>query len=565
MKINGAECVVRLLETYGVKHIFGYPGGAVLPLYDALLKSDKVEHILVRSEQAGAHAAATYGKVAGQAGVCIGTSGPGATNLVTGIANAYMDSLPLLAITGQVGTSMIGTDAFQEADITGITLPVTKHSYLVKDVKRLPHILEEAWHLANSGRKGPVLVDIPRDVFEAQVEYDPEKIKVDIRGYKPTYTGHKSQIKKAITLINQSKRPLLLVGGGGAFAHIEGEVEALIEKYQIPLVTTLMSLGIYDETKDLSLGMIGMHGLPYANYSVGHCDLLIAVGTRFGDRATGAVEKFAKDAKIIQIDIDPAEVGKNIDIDLPIVGDAKEVLIEVLYGLEKQDRAEWLEKIAGLVENYQKRVVKKGLTPQKILKKLGNLTRGEALVSTDVGQHQMFTAQFYKFNNTNQWFTSGGLGTMGYGVPAAVGASFANGKKLPSIVVTGDGSFQMNMAEMATIVEHKLPVKIVLMNNGMLCMVKQLQTLQTEGRYSGICFTGNPDFKALAESYPGMKAYRITAEEEIDGVLKEAFSHNGPCLIECMVGNDDVVYPVVPPKGGLSEMIGVEEYKEVEE
>ena len=558
MKMTGAECVLKILEDYGVNHVFGYPGGAVLPLYDALLTTEKIEHILVRSEQAGAHAAATYGKVTGKVGVCIGTSGPGATNLVTGIANAYMDSIPMIAITGQVLTGLIGTDAFQEADITGITLPVTKHSYLVKKVKELLAIVDEAYHIATSGRKGPVLIDVPRDVFEATVDYDPDRKTVNLKGFKPTVEGHGTQIKKAVKMINNSERPLLWLGGGAISAECEDVVKELVEAYKIPLVTTLMGIGIYDETKPLSLGMIGMHGLPYANYAVSYCDVLISVGTRFGDRATGALNRFAKQAKIIHVDIDPAEIGKNIGPDVPIVGDANYVLKGIAAELEKKDREPWLDKISELVENYKIKKEREGLTPQKVIRVLGDLTRDSAIVTTDVGQHQMFTAQHYKFRNKRSFITSGGLGTMGYGVPAGLGAALAVNKKKQVITITGDGSFQMNMAEMATIGEHDLPVKIVLMNNSTLCMVRQLQKLQCESRYSGIYFTGNPDFKQLAASYPNMTTYRIETEDEIESVLKEALSHNKPALIECIIGNKDMVYPVVPAKKGLDEMIGVE-------
>ncbi len=560
MKMTGADALLKILEGYDVKHIFGYPGGAVLPLYDAILNNPNIEHILVRSEQAGAHAAAAYGKYIGKAGVCIGTSGPGATNLVTGIANAYMDSIPLLAITGQVDSSFIGRDAFQEADITGITMPIVKHNYLVKDPKKLIETIYEAWHIANTGRKGPVLIDIPRNVFEATVDFEPRTDLVKIKGYKPTYEGHQSQIKKAIKMINGSIKPLLLVGGGVNFSKAEKEVLEIVEKYNIPMATTLMGIGTYDETKDLALGMIGMHGKPFANYAVHHCDLLIAVGTRFGDRATGALSKFAKDAKIIHIDIDPAEIGKNVLIDLPIVGDAKSILSEILMGMEVVERNEWIDKIAEFKSKNKMLLHKTALNPQLIIRKLGDLARDKILVATDVGQHQMFTAQYFKFSQENSLYTSGGLGTMGFGLPAAEGVALAAGGKKQVFCITGDGSFQMNMAEMATIVEHNLPVKILLMNNSSLCLVKQLQHFQCDKRYSEVSFTGNPDFSALANSYPNMSTYRIEKEDEIESVLKEAMSHNGPSLIECIISDENLVYPIVPAKKGLAEMIGVEKW-----
>ncbi|MDD2370375.1 MAG: biosynthetic-type acetolactate synthase large subunit [Firmicutes bacterium] len=560
MKMTGAEALLKILEGYGVKHIFGYPGGAVLPLYDAILNNPNIEHILVRSEQAGAHAAAAYGKYIGQSGVCIGTSGPGATNLVTGIANAYMDSIPLLAITGQVDSSFIGRDAFQEADITGITMPIVKHNYLVKDPKKLVDIIYDAWHIANTGRKGPVLIDIPRNVFEATVDFEPRTDLVKIKGYKPTYEGHQSQIKKAVKMINSSFKPLLLVGGGVNFSKAEKEVVEFVEKYNIPMATTLMGIGTYDETKDLALGMIGMHGMPYANYAVHHCDLLIAVGTRFGDRATGSLSKFAKDAKIIHIDIDPAEIGKNVLIDLPIVGDAKSVLSEILLGIEIVERNEWLEKIIELKSRNRMLLHKTALNPQLIIQKLGDMARDDILIATDVGQHQMFAAQYFKFSQENSLYTSGGLGTMGFGLPAAEGVALAAGGKKQVFCITGDGSFQMNMAEMATIVEHNLPVKILLLNNSSLCLVKQLQHFQCDKRFSEVSFTGNPDFSAMARSYPNMTAYRIENEDEIESVLKEAMSHNGPSLIECIISDENLVYPIVPAKKGLAEMIGVEKW-----
>ena len=560
MKMTGAEALLKILEGYGIKHIFGYPGGAVLPLYDAILKNDNIEHILVRNEQAGAHAAAAYGKFKGIPGVCIGTSGPGATNLVTGITNAYMDSIPLIAISGQVDSSFIGRDAFQEADITGITMPVVKHNYLVKNPKKLVDVIYEAWHIANTGRKGPVLIDIPRNVFEATVDFEPREEEVSLKSYKPTVKGHSSQISKAIKMINGSSKPLLLAGGGVLFSQGNEEVKKLVEDFNIPVATTLMGIGAYDETKELALGMIGMHGKPFANYAIHHCDLLIAVGTRFGDRATGALSKFAKEAKVIHIDIDPAEIGKNVVVDLPIVGDAKEILKEIIEGLELVDRSEWIDKVKDFKEKNRMKVHKTHLNPQLILKKLGDLTRGKAYITTDVGQHQMFTAQYYKFGEYNTFYTSGGLGTMGFGLPAAEGVALACNREKPVFCITGDGSFQMNMAEMATIGEHNLPVKIVLMNNSSLCLVKQLQHFQCDKRYSQVGFTGNPDFKALAESYPNMVTYRIENEDEIEPVILEAMSHDKPTLIECIVSDENIVYPIVPAKKGLDEMIGVEKW-----
>ncbi len=561
MKMKAAESLMKILEDHGVDVIFGYPGGAVLPIYDAILKNDNIKHVLVRNEQAAPHAASGYAKMKNRPGVCLATSGPGATNLVTGIATAYMDSVPMVAITGQVSTPMIGTDAFQEVDITGITMPITKHNYLVKDAKDLPRIMSEAFHVASTGRPGPVLVDIPRDVADTMIEH-PDDLTVNIKGYKPTYKGHNSQIKKIVKALEKAEAPLIMAGGGMQYAGAGDELKEFAERIDAPVVTTLNAISIFPETDKRALGMLGMHGRPAANYAVSHCDLLISLGARFGDRATGSVGKFAKKATIIHIDIDPAEIGKNVRVDVPIVGDVKIILKDLNAAVEQRDHSEWNSKVADwklehpMSDQYGN---ESDLKPQKILELLGDLTRDRAVVTTDVGQHQMWTALHYDFEKERTLITSGGLGTMGYGFPAAIGAQMADPEKLV-ICVTGDGSFQMSLPEMATAIEHCLPIKIVLMNNSSLSLVKQLQHFQCDRRYSGIDFTANPDFCLLAQAY-GVKTFRIEKEEEMEEKLAEALASEGLTLIECIVSDKEMVYPFVPGKKGLDEMVKFEKLK----
>ncbi len=555
MKMTGAQSLLKILEEQDIKVIFGYPGGAVLPIYDALLENQNVRHVLTRNEQGAAHAASGYARITGRAGVCLATSGPGATNLVTGIATAYMDSVPLVAITGQVATPMIGTDAFQEVDITGITMPITKHNYLVKDARELPRVVAEAFHIANTGRPGPVLIDIPRDVAEATIDYE-GPISINLRGYKPTVKGHKSQIKKAIRMIQDAQKPAILAGGGIMFAEASEELQKLSELLGAPVATTLNGLGVFPETSRLGLGMVGMHGRPAANYAISNCDLLISLGVRFGDRATGSLKKFAKNAKVIHVDIDPAEIGKNVPVEMPIVGDARSIVSEILKEMEPQRNDQWVDQI---LEWKQKHPMRKqygsgdNLKPQLILETLGNLTRHKAIVATDVGQHQMWTAQHYGFDRPRSFVSSGGLGTMGYGLPAAVGAQMADPEALVCCV-TGDGSFQMNLPEMATAMEQGLPIKIILMNNSALSLVKQLQHFQCGERYCSIDFTANPDFGMLARAY-GVEALKIETNEEIEPVLRQALENGKMTLVECMVSAREMVYPFVPGKKGLDEMV----------
>jgi acetolactate synthase-1/2/3 large subunit len=555
VRLTGAQALIKFLEEENVKYIFGYPGGSVLALYDALLESSKITHVLVRQEQAAVHAASGYARVTGKPGVCIATSGPGATNLVTGLATAYMDSIPVVAITGQVSTDMVGTDAFQEVDITGITMPITKHNYLVKNVDDLPVIIKEAFHIASTGRPGPVLIDLPKNVAGKVFDYRPVA-KVELQGYKPTYKGHPAQIKNLAGLLAQAERPLICSGGGVISSNAWEDLKELAEKVNAPVTTTLMGLGSFPEDHPLSLGMLGLHGTPYANYAVQNCDLLIGIGMRFDDRVTSAVNKFAPQAKVVHIDIDPAEIGKNVAADLPIVGDVKFVLNELLKRINPRRNDAWLEQIRAWKKSHPLAYGdnQSSLRPQYILQKLGELTKGKAIVTTDVGQHQMWTAQYYNFTKPRSFITSGGLGTMGYGLPAAVGAQLASPDSLV-VAVTGDGSFQMNMGELGTATEQKLPLKILLLNNSHLCLVKQLQYFNSGKRYSGVCFTGNPDFVKLATSYPGAVGLRIEKPEDVEPVLIEALSNGKLTLIDCCISDEELVYPVVPNNGALDEMI----------
>lgn len=558
MAVTGAEILIKTLEYEGVDTVFGYPGGAVLPIYDALKESSKIKHILVRQEQAAVHAASGYARTTGKVGVCMATSGPGATNLVTGIATAYMDSIPVVIITGQVSTEMVGTDAFQEVDITGITMPISKHNYLVKNVKDLSRIIREAFHIAKTGRPGPVLVDVPKNVSAQLTKYNiPED--VDLRGYKPTYKGHPTQIKNAAELINEAKKPVIFAGGGVINSEAAAELKILVEKTSAPITTTLNALGVFPETHPQSLGMLGLHGTPYANYVVTECDLLVGLGVRFDDRVTGAVEKFAPNAKKIHIDIDPAEIGKNVEVDLPLVGDVKTILEELLPLVEERENREWNARVEKIKKEYPLRYGETlALRPQYVIEKLGELTRDkDVVITTDVGQHQMWTAQYYKFTKPRTMLTSGGLGTMGYGFPAAIGAQLGNRDKLV-VAVTGDGSFQMHMAEMGTAVENNLPVKVLLFNNNCLALVRQLQHFYCNKSYSAVDFSGNPDFIRFAECY-GAKGIRITKTEETVPKLEEALNNDSLTIIECVVSNEEMVYPMVPNNKGLNEMIHFEE------
>ena len=554
-KINGSNMILSALQKENVDVIFGFPGGAVLPLYDKLY-DDPVKHLLVRHEQAAVHAADGYARVTGKPGVVFATSGPGATNLVTGIANAYMDSVPMVLFTGQVAKSFIGTDAFQEADITGITIPVTKHNYLVKDAAELPGILAEAFYIASTGRRGPVLIDIPKDVFDQEAYFDYNR-EVDIRGYKPTYEGHVGQVSRAVKAIRNAKKPVIFGGGGLIRAGASKALRELAETAKIPVILSLMGLGAYPGDSPLFLGMPGMHGSVTANYALTEADLIIATGVRFDDRVTGKLESFANNARIIHIDIDPAEIGKNVAIDVPIVGDVRLVLEELVKKLKPGSTEAWLKQI----NNWQSQFPmplgsgKNGQTlkPQFVIRELSRLGGENAIVATDVGQHQMWTAQHFIIREPQTFLTSGGLGTMGYGFPAAIGARLAAPDKRV-ICITGDGSFQMNIQELATVVHNELDIIIAVINNRYLGMVRQWQDIFYEKRYSHTSMQGSPDFVRGAEAY-GAKAFRATTSEEATEAIEKALSLKGPVLIDFMVDPEENVYPMVAPNHSISDII----------
>ena len=553
MEITAAEALIRCLEKENVEIIFGYPGGANLPVYDALYRSTRINHVLVRHEQGAVHAADGYARVTGKVGVCLATSGPGATNLVTGIANAYMDSIPLLALTGQVSTSQVGTDAFQEVDITGITLPITKHNYLVKDPRKLPGIVKSAFHIAATGRPGPVLIDLPRDVAQAMIEFK-YPASVRLPGYKPTYRGHPTRIHEIAGLIKQSHRPVIYAGGGILSANAAAELLQLAELISAPVTNTFMGLASFPGDHPLFLGMLGMHGTRYANLAVTECDMLIALGARFDDRVTMHLQSFAPEATVIHIDIDPAEIGKNVITHVPLVGDVKLILRALLQGLEKIDRSPWLDRIQELKAQYPLTYCRDGrLKPQFVIEQLSRHTQGKAIIATDVGQHQMWVAQYYHFRQPRTLISSGGLGAMGFGLPAAIGASLGSPGELV-VLVTGDGSLQMTMQELGTMREQGLPLKILMLNNFCLGMVRQLQEFYCEGRYMGVNFTFHPDFELLAKAY-GMTGYTFRTEEDVIKLLPEALATPGPVLINCLVPPEENVMPMVLAGKGIAEPV----------
>ncbi len=554
MNLKGAEILIRSLQKEGVEVIFGYPGGSVLPLFDALYDSD-LRFILTRHEQGAAHAADGYARATGKVGVCMATSGPGATNLVTGLATAYMDSVPVVAITGQVKTFLIGNDAFQEADVTGITRPITKHNYLVKDVKELAMTVKEAFHIASTGRPGPVVIDLPVDVTTHETEFRYPG-SVDMRSYKPTYFGHVGQIKKAAKAIIQAKKPVIYSGGGIILSNASHELTELARKTGIPVTTTLLGLGGFPETDELSLGMLGMHGTVYANHAIMESDLIIAVGARFDDRVTGKIEAFAPHAKVIHIDIDPSAISKNVRVDIPIVGDAKNVLKELIRYLKKKpDIAPWLKKIYEWKSKSPLSYKKDDkLRPQYVVEELYKATKGDAIICTEVGQNQMWAAQFYQYTKPRTYISSGGLGTMGFGFPAAIGAQV--GKPKATVVdIAGDGSIQMNIQELITAVSNKLPVKIVILNNGYLGMVRQWQELFYNKRYSGTCLDCSPDFVKLAEAY-GAAGMRITKKSEVRPALNKALKIKNTVVMDFKVEREENVFPMVPAGEAINRMIG---------
>jgi acetolactate synthase-1/2/3 large subunit len=559
MKKTGSQIIVECLKKEGVEIVFNYPGGAVLPLFDEF-QGAPFSQVLVRHEQAAVHAADGYARATGKVGVVLVTSGPGATNTVTGIATAFMDSIPLVIMTGQVPTLLIGNDAFQEADIIGITRPCTKHNYLVKDVKDLARILKQAFYVARSGRPGPVLVDLPKDTLVDSTEFKyPEK--VFIRGYQPTYEGHLGQIQRAIKLMLKSRKPVLYVGGGIISSNASKELALLAEKLGIPVTMTLMGLGSFPGNHPLSLGMLGMHGTYWANMAVMESDLLIAIGSRFDDRVTGKIEAFAPQAKIIHIDIDPTSISKNVRVDLPIVGDCKRILSKILSLLEKEEvdsfkagLDRWHHQIDKFKAIHSMNYERKGMIkPQYVIEAIYELTKGEAIISTEVGQNQMWTAQYFPFVKPRTLLTSGGLGTMGYGFPAAMGAQAAFPNKLV-IDISGDGSFQMNSQELATVVQYHLPIKVIILNNGYLGMIRQWQEFFYGKRYASSSLEGfSPDFVKLAEAY-GAVGLRANKPEEVLPVLKKAFSIPEPVIVDFEVDPEENVYPMVPAGEALNQM-----------
>ncbi len=556
-KLTGADIFFESLKEEKVEYIFGYPGGATIKLYEKLYDVDYLKHILVRHEQGAAHAADGYARVTGKVGVVLVTSGPGGTNTVTGIANAYMDSVPIVVFTGQVPSSLIGNDAFQEADIVGITRPITKHNFLVRDVKDLASTIKKAFYIASTGRPGPVLVDLPKDVINDECVYEyPEK--VEIRGYKPTYKGHQKQIKKAAEMIRKAKRPLLYIGGGVVMADAAKELTKFAQKNNLPVTSTLLGLGAFPGTDPNFLGMLGMHGTYYANQAVNHCDVLVALGARFDDRVTGSVETFAKDAYKIHVDIDPTAIDKNVIIDLPIVGDVKKVLIELLKELsDKPKEKKWWKQI----EEWEKECPLEYKRPddqlrtQYVIERISEKTQGNAVIVSDVGQHQMWIAQYYKFIKPRSHVSSGGLGTMGFSIPAAVGAAFG-AKNRPIVSINGDGGFQMNMQELITAVANNLPIKFFIMNNCFLGMVRQWQELFHDKKYSftDLC-DSNPIFTKIGKAL-GIESFSTYKPEEVDGLLDKAFAINDrPVLIEFKVAKEDLVFPMVPAGSSISNMI----------
>ena len=551
---TGAKILVESLQREGVDIVFGYPGGVVLPIYDELYDSS-LKHLLVRHEQAAAHAADGYARASGKVGACLATSGPGACNLVTGIATAYMDSVPMVAITGQVPTSLLGNDAFQESDITGITLPITKHNYLLKDSRDVARVVKEAFYIAGTGRPGPVLIDVPKDVSTGVVDKVAYPETVSLRGYNPTYKGHRRQIDKAIELIAAAERPVIYAGGGVIGSNASAELVELATVLSIPVTTTLMGIGCIPGDHPLNLGMLGMHGTEYANFAITESDLLIAIGARFDDRVTGKADRFAPNAKIIHIDIDPAEIGKNKRVDVPIVGDVRLVLKDMLALIKKAGAKDaWMKRVKHWKQHHPLRFAKDDkLHPQFVIRQLSELVNGDAVIVSEVGQNQMWAAQWFSFRHPRTWITSGGLGTMGYGFPAAIGAHFAR-PDLPVFDIAGDGSIQMNIQEMGTVAANKIPVKIAILNNMYLGMVRQWQELFYDRRYS---FTEllPVEFVKIANAY-GIDGVKVESCDEVLPALKAALDCDGPFVMDFRIEREENVFPMVPAGAAINEMIG---------
>ena len=555
MKLSGTEIIVECLKKEKVEVVFGIPGGAIMPLYDTIYQKATFTHILTKHEQGAVHAADGYARATGKVGVCIATSGPGATNLVTGLANAYLDSIPIVAFTGQVISPLIGTDAFQEVDIIGITLPITKNNYLVMDIKELAPIIKEAFYLARNGRPGPILIDLPKDIQLAQTEFHyPENYHCS--GYQPKWKGNLNQIKKAAQAIQEAKKPIIYGGGGIINANASEELREFIQKTNIPVTTTLMGLGSFPAEHPLSLGMLGMHGSYYANMAISEADLIIALGTRFDDRVTGNTKDFCPQAKFIQVDIDPAEISKIIRVDIPIVGDLKYVLTKLIQLVEPKQEKDWLNRIATLKENnpFKYRKDNNHLRPQYIIEKLYELTKGESIIVTDVGQHQMWVAQYYRFGHPRSCISSGGLGTMGFGLPAAIGAQIGCPEKRV-ICIAGDGGFQMNIQELATAIHNKVPLVVLIMNNGYLGMVRQWQELFFGKRYASTSLEGSPDFAQLVQVYGG-KGIRVSTIDGFNSALVQALSERQFFLIDCLIPPEENVFPMVAPGEPINKMLG---------
>lgn len=561
MELTGAQILLESLKKEGVDVLFGYPGGAVIDIYDELPRHPELKHVLVRHEQGAVHAADGYARASGKVGCCLVTSGPGATNTVTGIATAYCDSIPLVVFTGQVPTQLIGNDAFQEVDIVGITRPCTKHNFLVKDVRNLAKTIRQAFYLARSGRPGPVLVDLPKDIMQARTEFVwPEDIFM--RSYNPTYKPNLNQLRRTAEELAKARKPIILAGGGVIMANASEVLCELAHELNIPVATTLMGLGAFPANGDLWLGMVGMHGTYAANMSINHADLLVCVGARFDDRVTGRLQDFASHARIVHIDIDPTSIRKNVEVDVPVVGDCRQALEGILeicrVKMADTDwsgmHADWLQTVHEWKANHPLAYNKNGhIKPQQVIETMYSITKGDAIIATEVGQNQMWAAQFYTFTKPRTLLTSGGLGTMGYGFPAAIGAQFAFPDKLV-INVAGDGSIQMNIQELATVVQNKIPVKVVILNNGHLGMVRQWQELFYNRNYSHTNMEAQPDFVKLAEAY-GAEGYRISKPEELEDVLRKALTSPNPAFIDVMVEREENVYPMVPAGAALDEML----------
>lgn len=560
-KINGSRILLECLYRLGVRDMFGYPGGSVIPIYDEIYKFDKINHYFSRHEQGAAHEADGYARASGKVGVCLATSGPGATNLVTGIMTAHMDSIPLLAITGQVGMNMLGKDAFQESDIVGITLPITKDSYLVTDIRDLPRIIKSSYYIATTGRPGPVLIDIPKDVQLDSIEYEEfEKLYdeiIHLPGYDPTILGHPKQIKTAVKLIEEAKKPLIIAGAGVLKSESSEDLRFFARKTNTPVTTTLLGLGVYPSGDQLHLGMLGMHGTVAANYATEEADLIIAAGIRFDDRITGNPENFCPKAKIIHIDIDPAEIGKNKKVDVPIVGDLKNVLERFNNSIDKLEHKEWVKQVNQWKEDFpfDYGESKEGrLMPQHVLETLDEILQGKAIVSTDVGQNQMWAAQYLSFNKPNTILTSGGSGTMGYGLPAAIGAQIAKPDE-KTIAVVGDGGFQMTYHELMMLKQYNLPVKILILNNSYLGMVRQWQEIFNDRRYSFVDLSINPDFEKIAQAYEVDYA-RVENKDQLENNLKDLIDSDQAVIIECIVEKEANVLPMIPAGTGVPNIMG---------